>query len=913
MKVNKLEMEEREEVDLEKNPIENLKLSEFRLEEIGEESARELSYLNKSIYLTDKTQIKLLRDCKTGEVNTIFILNKSHFNVFKVEAGQTKINYDFRGKIGIKDQNYDQDQNNFDYHRIEGNGDLLWLDEQKSDLNPNFRALFPAQLLWTDLSKAQPGEEILSESIEQFLLSVNKKTQVSEIITPVSIQSRLSKSQLFYLSRHMNYKDFLERLNDHSEHSQSEEINLNSSFNLKVVRNNTASRRTYSQTIMKLFTEKIYKHLRNRLRSRGRPYHRTVHLNWMPNQFRSGGKNSIFFGQIQQGKRPNLAYCVHLRHEMIIVTLISLRYKLVLKSVVLDRDKMNKKLPGKYQSLAHYYFSNIFFSQSADTVVMILKPLARQPHPGYESLTNHFMGEIKGVFRKEARKIKWTDITDFESYVVDEKFKRILMKQNRKGRIHFRLFDYGSRTKSIKVWEISRDASGLESFELSGSLVKFSRLRGKKVLVFDPKTIFVIDIKNKVVVSKTRYCHTEIERTASNIDFVDDILVLLDRHGYSFEVFQICPDYQLNYIGEFGTGLQADTSREKHMVEFNLLGSKFLQRKKNGNYLVAYLMKDRSSTHQVGQMVPMGRSLHRLNTPFPVYTFRVIEFDVKSRCVVNTYSMNVNQKRTVFRGISYGLISADEVLVLAHFNRSSVFLQGLDRREGPESESVASGYLEIRLRDRGLQSIESVSFRGKYLCVSALDPNLTKYLVLLELTASNSTQNSRLYKASERILNIGNSSILAERAAAGIESIMIAWVRPRIPANNMRMNFFNLGIAFGDPSNHPTMFKFYNKEIDLFREIELDHDLVDNGDFKIDAKVYSSRGSFAVLSGRDSSNLFFVDFGAKVMKSLSEGLRGCEFRWKFAGGGDYVVTFDQTGFGMGGKWKPNRFLMFRLR
>ena len=151
---------------LEEDQNRTIKVSDFQTKEIGTESAFEMFYMNKEVYLGygEDIKVNLIRDKQSGEVSKVIILNKFHSNVFKLSQDMSRLKFEFRSRFTYP--NDDIKDNEFFFLQDDGTGVLFWFMRSKSmgrqRISKQFCSLFQVHLQKTK-SKQKSKAKVLQK------------------------------------------------------------------------------------------------------------------------------------------------------------------------------------------------------------------------------------------------------------------------------------------------------------------------------------------------------------------------------------------------------------------------------------------------------------------------------------------------------------------------------------------------------------------------------------------------------------------------------------------------------------------------------------------------------------------------------------------------------------------------------
>ena len=397
---------------------------------------------------------------------------------------------------------------------------------------------------------------------------------------------------------------------------------------------------------------------------------------------------------------------------------VDLDLKFELDSLFSNERKQKSRQSRYYKTRVN----KLFYSLRSDKLLLLVVP-EKLEFESTDTLPRCFLIEVDGVFHKLNRRVHENLIKDFSDWTAEESHCRFLFKREEEVGLTFQLIDYSGEETKTTHFVLQRNLDQLKPSDLRGPIIKFTKLDEDKLILFDSQKMYIVDTLNSQVICRKRYSHSPLEKDRNNLLIQNEILVLVDKLGYSFELFKIEGAYELEYVGEFRTRFLNHHKELSFNPEIDLKIKKI--KRKEGNILLGY----------------------------PSFNFT---WPLKFRCIYFT-EIDINQKITTkehmieaelptMKGYDFDLIENDTGVLVALFNKWQLFVKTIKLKSMKKSKSrKISDFQEAPLTALFFQNrfgIEKIFVRGNLVFsqLQAKPADCTKISVLEVKSKVGTTQ-----------------------------------------------------------------------------------------------------------------------------------------------------------------------------
>ena len=865
-------MEEKSNRKQEEDQNTMIKVSEFERREVGAESAFEIFYMKKEVYLgyEEDLKVKLIRDRQSGEPKKVVIFNKFHYNVFKLNQDKSRLEFQFRSRFSYpKVKANDKD---LDYIQDDGNGVLFWFFHDKlTFVGQPSRACYLLQVdLEKSKSKKKPRALVLQK---KWINNTSRFRELGEIdgwrIYPLTLPSNFIASNTFYFTQ-INENSMRVILKDGFR-----------KFEVRIVTRTPNSNGQYYQTILKLFGIKFLQN--HGIRENKLIFNRFLDYGDVNQFYGWGSLNPIYFQKIWNKHQPHLVFTIIPIKPYLFLSLIDLRFRRILKTTSLDLESSLKKVD---QNDKEAYVLKYFYSYRSDQLVTIFVPKAYTNKS--DDLSDCFILQIEGIFCKRTLKLGKKDISDYQSFLIEESHCRILLKTevvDEEDYSIFTLIDYSEEKTKTTRFVLQFGEPPLLLADLREPILKFTKLDENKVLLFDRHKMYIVNTLRQTVLERKRYCHLHLDKRQRNFLIQENLLLLVDKLGLTFEVFKIKLGYELEYFGEYRTGLQMDREQFKFDEGIHLK----LFKMKNGRILISF-----------------GSHLPQLNYFWNLHRLFLFQIDLEQKKVIK--NLKIEPADHAINGFDFDLSENSDIL-FAQFSSSKVYVQ----------------IFNLNLVDQ--TKINLMKFEeAPYCCESRFRRHLSfvrKKLIFMNTKSGKTRSGQQDSKVTIFGVKRGKDSTNLEFERSDYElregKIECTLQNTRSEAENalieQELNFLSWSHEYDlngrDGIPKAAINKISGVVLDGNRHFTKGGSgspktFYQNGTVM---RIYNGGSPFIL----DPMGFSSIDFRRRIYKEISFDLKIQLLNWKHTDKSEILVSLEGFGTRRGDQWEPNRFWLMDLR
>ena len=870
----------------------SFKISEFTKKDISSLKTKKLLYENKETFLTQLSQIELIRDSKTNKIIKILTFNKHHFNVFKLTNNNSKLKYSHSGQLQLPDlgEEVDFKYDRFFYEGLSGSGDLLWIANANKafDRSQDYINLQPYKILWVNFShleksteKAQTEAKVLDELfLEPFQAKVK-----SYNLNWIRMNNPFGRSQLFifseYRSEESGDRDLLRR----TITMDPNERPVPPHFNVKAYSAKTNRFGGSCEKLLQLPAFKLNENprIRKKLKKDRRAF--KAARREIPN-LTNRSHSAIRVHHVSSTSRSYLIYTIQKINDFLALSLMNMRRRRVIKTTIVTQYELYYELWNNTEwQHSKYSLLGAFYSVHLNSLMVIIgfnrNLTVRRSNGDRDPQSSRYLIllEVSHLFNRRYRQVHSTDLSHFDYQVINERDQLILGIKIVKGMVFFTLYEFGSNERTTRHWHImSTEENETPADDFCGNLRSAVLLDPEKILIDNFYEIFIIEIESGSILERKHYRHPSIDYSEKRLKICDQTMYLISSNEAYLELFDLVEgqkEDQIRYKGRVSTHF----SNKNELFDFTQFQIFRFRNQQKHNILVKFITSDVTIPNSAQ---PVDRNLYLLK-------INTSTAEVVSRGAIKLSEIDINLRAL------WVLLTKDNHILVVSADQQGLRIQFINEKMELDDRN---GVVEYSVVEKGRDDIKNVFIRDNKLFVCFKGKKFCEFVQTLKLkNKRRSDGRMELVRCVDPTLETGDSTVI-ENPCLDSKIAFFVWIDPIGYTDSQETQ---------EAGQH---LRAYDTGLELIFSINFDQLFTERPCYRSDFEVIGNRRS--IIIKHLDLKLIIIDMEKKSRIKWTSDIVGGSMCWSLGSEGDRVFSFNGAGLEGFGSWESNQFWVFGL-